>query len=317
MIPRNETLKPVNKKRRSEWYYFKQNFQLTFLAIPTILFLILFKYVPLYGLVLPFKNYKASLGFLKSPWAGLSNFEFLHNNTQVLVALRNTILYNFAFIFLGLCLAVIIALLLFEMSSRSVKLYQTAMYLPHYISWVVAAYAASAFLDMDNGILNKLLLMFGKESVLWYNNPKYWPPILIIAHLWKTCGSNAVVYYAALMGVDKELYESAMLDGAGKIKQMWYISIPSIKSVIVIMTLLSIGKIFYGDFGLFYNFTFNSSLLYSTTDIIDTYVYRTLVELGDIAVSSSVGFLQSVCGFILVVVTNFITRRIDSDNALF
>lgn len=276
-----------------------------------------FNYIPLYGLVLPFKKYDYSLGFFKSPWAGLENFKFLLDNEAVALATRNTILYNVAFIILGTAMSVLIALMLYEMRSGYVKTYQTFLFLPHFISWVVAAYAAKVFLDIDFGMINKFLVSIGKEPVAWYNKPGCWPYILIIAEIWKGMGYNAIIYYAALTGTDKSLFEAASIDGAGKLKQIWYISLPSIKPMIIIMTILKIGRIFYGDFGLFYNFTLNSSLLYSTTDIVDTYVYRSLITLGDIGMSSAAGFYQAVLGFILVVTTNWIVNKIDSDNALF
>ena len=290
---------------------------LTLLALPGMIYFIIFKYVPLYGLVLPFKEYQFSKGFFGSEWAGLKNFEFLMDNAQVNIALRNTLLYNVTFIALGIVISVTVALLLFELTGKYIKIYQTIFYLPYYISWVVVAYVARAFLDMDYGLLNKLRETFGTQPLLWYSNPSYWPIIIIIANVWKGFGSNAVLYYAALMGTDKELFEAAKLDGASKIQTIFYIAIPSIKSIIVMMTILSIGNIFYGDFGLFYNLTLNSPLLYSTTDIIDTYVYRSLVGLGDIGISSAVCFFQSVLGFTLVMITNFVVNKIDEDCALF
>ena len=296
---------------------FRKNFPLTLLTLPAVLFMFVFNYIPLYGLVLPFKKYDYSLGFFKSPWAGLENFKFLLDNEAVALATRNTILYNVAFIILGTAMSVLIALMLYEMRSGYVKTYQTFLFLPHFISWVVAAYAAKVFLDIDFGMINKFLVSIGKEPVAWYNKPGCWPYILIIAEIWKGMGYNAIIYYAALTGTDKSLFEAASIDGAGKLKQIWYISLPSIKPMIIIMTILKIGRIFYGDFGLFYNFTLNSSLLYSTTDIIDTYVYRSLITLGDIGMSSAAGFYQAVLGFILVVTTNWIVNKIDSDNALF
>lgn len=296
---------------------FRKNFPLTLLTLPAVLFMFVFNYIPLYGLVLPFKKYDYSLGFFKSPWAGLENFKFLLDNEAVALATRNTILYNVAFIILGTAMSVLIALMLYEMRSGYVKTYQTFLFLPHFISWVVAAYAAKVFLDIDFGMINKFLVSMGKETVAWYNKPGCWPYILIIAEVWKGMGYNAIIYYAALTGTDKSLFEAASIDGAGKLKQIWYVSLPSIKPMIIIMTILKIGRIFYGDFGLFYNFTLNSSLLYSTTDIIDTYVYRSLITLGDIGMSSAAGFYQAVLGFILVITTNWIVNKIDSDNALF
>ncbi len=305
------------QKKSSKAKTFKKNLPLLILTLPSVLYLFVFCYIPLYGLVLPFKNYDYSLGFLKSPWAGFDNFKFLLNNESVALATRNTILYNIAFIILGLIMSVAIALMLYEMRAVFVKCYQTILFLPYFISWVVAAYAAKVFLDIDYGLINKILLSMGKEAIAWYNKPECWPVILIIAEIWKGMGYNAIIYYASLMGTDKSLFEAAKIDGAGKLKQIWYISLPSIKPMIIIMTILKIGKIFYGDFGLFYNFTLNSSLLYSTTDIIDTYVYRSLITLGDVGMSSAAGFYQAVLGFILVITTNFIVNKIDSDNALF
>ena len=305
------------QKKSSKAKTFKKNLPLLILTLPSVLYLFVFCYIPLYGLVLPFKNYDYSLGFLKSPWAGFDNFKFLLNNESVALATRNTILYNIAFIILGLIMSVAIALMLYEMRAVFVKCYQTILFLPYFISWVVAAYAAKVFLDIDYGLINKILLSMGKEAIAWYNKPECWPVILIIAEIWKGMGYNAIIYYASLMGTDNSLFEAAKIDGAGKLKQLWYISLPSIKPMIIIMTILKIGKIFYGDFGLFYNFTLNSSLLYSTTDIIDTYVYRSLITLGDVGMSSAAGFYQAVLGFILVITTNFIVNKIDSDNALF
>lgn len=295
----------------------KKNLPLILLALPAIIYLLVFNYLPLYGLVLPFKNYQYSLGFFGSKWVGLENFKILFDNEQVLIATRNTILYNFVFIALGTSVAIILALMLYEMTSRFVKVYQTMLLLPHFISWVIVAYIALVFLDTDVGLLNRIRELFGAEPLLWYSSPKYWPPIIVIFNVWKSMGFSAVIYYASLMGVDKELFEAAKVDGAGKLRQMWSIAIPSIKPLIITLTILNIGKIFYGDFGLFYNLPQDSPLLYSATDVIDTYVYRTLTVLGDIGISSAVGFYQSVLGFILVLLTNWIVNRVDSDNALF
>lgn len=296
---------------------FRKNIPLILLALPAIIYLFVFNYIPLYGLVLPFKNYEYSRGFFGSEWVGLENFKILLNNKQVLIATRNTLFYNLTFIVVGTCVAVILALMLYEMSSRFVKAYQTMLLLPHFISWVIVAYVALVFLDMDAGLFNWIRKLFGAEPILWYNSPKYWPPLIVIFHTWKNMGFSAIMYYASLMGVDQGLFEAAKIDGAGKLKQMWHIAIPSIKPLIITLTILNIGKIFYGDFGLFYNLPQNSSLLYSTTDVIDTYVYRTLTVLGDMGISSAVGFYQSVLGFILVLLTNWVVNRIDSDNALF
>ncbi|MEG2380947.1 MAG: ABC transporter permease subunit [Oscillospiraceae bacterium] len=301
----------------SELKHFKRNLPLTALALPGIIFIFIFNYIPLYGLILPFKNYKASLGFFKSPWVGLKNFEFLFSGNEIINATYNTIVYNLIFIVLGTLISVILALMLYEINNRAVKIYQTVLFLPYFVSWVVVAYIVKAFLDIDYGFVNNLLEKFGMEPVMWYSEPDRWPPILIATNVWKNMGYNAIIYYAALMGVDKTLHEAARIDGANKIKEIIHVSIPMLVPMITILTILNIGKIFYGDFGLFYNVPLDSSLLYPTTDVIDTYVYRGLMGLGDIGMSSAAGFYQAVVGFILVLATNFAVKKIDSDNALF
>jgi putative aldouronate transport system permease protein len=295
----------------------KRNSGLTLLALPGILLLFVFHYVPLYGMLLPFKRYSYNLGIWNSPWSGLENFQFLFTGGLLKTIIRNTLGYNAVFICLGTVVAVTFALLLFEVGKRFVKGYQTILFIPYFISWVVAGFAFRALLDMDYGIFNKLMDNLGVEPILWYNEPKYWPFILVAAEIWKGIGYGSVIYYAALMGIDSEYYEAAKIDGAGKLRMAVSISLPMIRPIIIMMMILQVGKIFYSDFGLFYNVTLNSSLLYSTTDVIDTYVYRSLIELGDIGMSSAAGFLQSIIGFALVLTTNGIVRRFSRENSLF
>lgn len=308
---------PSKRKRKNEWFYFKQNAQLTLLALPAIAAFFIINYLPLYGLLLPFKDFNAKDGILGSPWVGLKNFRFLLTSDDILIAIRNTVLYNLVFIFVGMAVSVILALMLYEFGKKAVKVYQTAALVPYFMSWVVVAYVLNTLLDMDNGIFNNILEAFGAEPILWYNTPKYWPAILIITYIFKNAGYNAVVYFAALSGIDRSYFEAAQIDGASRLKQIYYISLPSIRSIIIIMTILNIGKIFYGDFGLFYNVTLNSPLLYSVTDIIDTYVYRALMQVGDLGMSSTTGFCQSVLGFILVLATNHFAGRIDPSSKMF
>lgn len=303
----------IKKERKT----FIKYLPLTLLAVPTLIYFIIFKYLPMYGLILPFKNYQASKGFFGSDWVGLENFKFLLHNAQLNKAVINTVLYNLVFIIGGIFFAVLIALMLFEVSRRSVKVYQTVIYLPYYISYVIVAYAALAFLDAENGLFNKIIALFGGSGRLWYNNPGYWPAIIIFTAIWKGAGSDAVLYYAALMGVDKGLFEAAEIDGANKLQIIKNIAIPTIRPIIIMMSILKIGRIFSADFGLFYNLTFDSPLLYSTTDVLDTYINRALLNLGDIGLSSAVGFVQAVLGFILVIATNKIVKKFDDDSALF
>lgn len=295
----------------------RKNGGLLFLAFPGIVLIFIFNYIPLYGLILPFKSFRYDLGFFGSPWIGLRNFEFLFKGNAIFRVVRNTIGYNFLFIILGQFLSVTFGLMLFELGRRSVKVYETILFIPYFISWVVASFAFSALFDMEYGVLNELLSTLGKEPILWYNEPKYWPFILVIVAVWKGLGYNCVIYYAALMGIDQELYEAAKIDGATKIQQIIHISIPMIQQIIVMMVILGIGKILYSDFGLFYNVPLNSALLYPVTDVIDTFVYRSLMDIGDIGMASAAGFSQAVVGFLLVLLTNYIVKKINSENSLF
>ena len=222
-----------------------------------------------------------------------------------------------SFIVLGIITGVIAALCLYELSSRFVKGYQTVLFLPYFISWVVAAYIVKAILDVDNGVLNRIIVRFGGNAVNWYGEKSVWLGIIIISSVWKTIGNNAIMYYAALIGISPEYFEAARIDGAGKLKQMWYISIPMIKNVIIALFIINIGKVMFADFGLFYNVPLNSSILYETTDVLDTYVYRALINLGDIGMSSAAAFYQSVIGFLLVIATNFIVKKVDPDSGIF
>lgn len=296
--------------------YFRSSFGLTLLALPAIIFIFIFCYVPLYGLVLPFKEYNFEQGFWHSPWIGTTNFEFLFNS-NLMQLLRNTVVMNALFISLNVIVEVTVALLLFELGKRATKVYQTILFLPFFISWIVVSYAVFGFLDSDTGILNKLLESFGMNPILFYNSPGYWPVILVVAHVWKFLGYGTLMYYAALMGIDAEYYEAARLDGASRFRQAWHISIPLIRPIIIIMVVLSIGNIFYSDFGLFYSVTQDNPLLYPTTDVIDTYVYRALRTLGDFGMSSAAGLFQSVCGFVVVVLANYAIGKFSKEDKLF
>lgn len=305
------------KKKNKALSNFKRSLPFLLLALPGAIVLFLFRLMPLFGLILPFKDYNPSLGFWKSEWAGLQNFEFLFRSNDVINATRNTLFYNAVGIIAGIVVGVGIALLLFELANKYVKIYQTILYLPYFISFVVVAFIMKGLLDMDYGIFNKIIVYFGGEKLMWYNNPEYWFWIIPILSVWKSLGNNVLMYYAALIGISPELYESARIDGAGKLKQVWYISIPMIKNIIVVLFILNIGKIMYADFGLFYNVPLNIGLLYPATDVLDTYVYRALMTIGDIGMSSAAAFYQAVVGFILVIVSNYVAKKIDPESGMF
>lgn len=302
------------KKKRS----FRENAELSALLIPGVLYFLIFCYLPMIGVIIAFKDYRNNLGIFKSKWIGFKNFEFFFTSQDAVRIFRNTIGYGIAFIILGLVCAVLVALLLYEVRSRAaLKYYQTTMILPHFLSWVIVGYITYILLEPNLGVINKMLELFGFEGKQWYSEPKYWIVILPIVNIWKTVGLNCIMYYAALMGVDKELFEAATLDGAGRVKQIMYISIPSLVPLMITLTILHVGNVIRGDFGLFYTIPRDIGLLYPTTDIIDTYVYRGLREGDDLGITAAVGLFQSVVGLIMVVGTNLIVKKIDPEQSLF
>ena len=248
----------------------------------------------------------------------MKNFEFFLESQDAWRVTRNTLGLNFLFITVGIICGVIFALIMFEVKkARHVKIYQTVSILPSFFSWVAVGYIVYTLLDPTKGIVNQILGIFGIEGISWYSEPEYWPVILLITKVWQSVGLGSIIYYAALMGVDAELYEAAEIDGAGKLQKTWYISIPQIIPIIIIMGILDIGKIFRADFGLFYNVTRNVGALYPTTDVIDTYVYRALMNQGNYGMSSAVGLIQSVICCATLVITNLIVKKISPENSLF
>jgi len=286
---------------------------------PGLIYLLINNYLPMFGLAIAFKDINYAKGILGSDWVGFKNFEYLFSTKDAFVITRNTILYNVVFIFLNTVIAIAVAIMLNEIKNKLMKsFYQSVVLLPFLISMVIVAYLGVAFLSVDVGILNKTILpLLGLDEISWYSEAKHWPFILVLINLWKGLGFLCVIYLAAIIGIDKEYYEAATLDGASKLQQIKYITIPSIMPVIIMLTLLSIGKIFYSDFGLFYQVPMNSGALYDTTSVIDTYVYRGLMQLGDIGMSAAAGLYQSIVGFILVLLSNYLVRRKSKDNALF
>lgn len=274
--------------------------------------------MPLPGIVLAFKKYNARLGIWGSHWVGFSNFKFLFATNDAFVITRNTLGYNLAFIVVNTVFAVAVAILLADMRHRIKKFYQSVILLPYMISMVIVSYLVFAFLSTENGFVNNtVLLHLGMEPIAWYMEPAFWPLILILVNLWKVLGYNCIVYLSAILSFDKGYYEAAAMDGASKWQQIRLITLPLLKPVVTMMTLLAIGRIFYSDFGLFYQVPQNSGALFSVTNTIDTYVYRGLLELGDFTLSAAAGLYQSVVGFILVLVTNLLVRRLDPSSSLF
>ena len=297
----------------------KKYWPLYIMFIPGLAYLIINNYIPMTGIVVAFKQYNLRDGIYGSPWIGLSNFEYLFKNKEAWIMTRNTIGYNLVFIVLGTVLAIAVAIILNEVRAQAAKqLYQTLILIPYLISMVVVSYLVFAFLSDGNGFINKSILpLFGLEGISWYNEAQYWPVILTIVYIWKSIGYNCILYYATICGIDRSLYEAAVVDGANRWQQVWNVTLPCLKSTIIILTLMSLGNIFRSDFGLFYQVTMNSGTIISTTQTIDTYVYRGLMQTSNIGMSSAAGVYQSVVGFILVLSANFIVRKLDSESSLF
>jgi putative aldouronate transport system permease protein len=307
------------KKARSRMQKFKRALPLFIMMAPGLLYLIINNYLPMFGLMVAFKDINYAKGIFGSEWIGFKNFEYLFSTRDAFVITRNTILYNGGFILLNTVAALAVAIMLNEIKNKLVKgFYQSIILLPFLISMVIVSYLGYAFLSMDVGYLNKTVLpVLGLPEISWYLESKYWPYILTFINLWKGIGFLCVIYLAAIIGIDQSYYEAATLDGASKLQQIRYITIPSIMPVIIMMTLLSIGRIFHSDFGLFYQVPMNSGAIYDTTNVIDTYVYRGLMQLGDIGMSAAAGLYQSVVGFVLVILSNYIVRKKSKENALF
>jgi len=302
----------------------KKNKALFIMLLPGILILLLFNYLPMFGVILAFKNFKfydsnffSSL--FQSQWTGFKNFQYLFASKDALLITSNTLLYNTAFIIIGLLVSVGIALMLNEIRSRRLaRFYQSALFIPYFLSWVVVSYIAMAFLNTENGFINRVILkLLGQEPIDWYANTGPWPFILIFTNSWKWCGYNSIIYLSAIVAIDVQYYEAAMMDGASKWQQIAHITLPQIMPVIVMMTLLNVGRIFNADFGLFFQVPRNLGMLYPVTNVIDTYVYNSLIQMGDIGMSSAAALYQSIVGFILVLIVNRFVGRINKDYALY
>lgn len=289
-------------------------------ALPGIAYLVINNFVPIVmGFIIGFKNINFRLGILKSPWNGLDNFKYLFQTSDAWIITRNTILYNLALIFLSTAVAVLIALLLNEVKNKLLfKFYQGVILFPHLISMLIVSYLVYAFLSSQTGFVNNTILeFFGVSPISWYNEPGYWPYILIYVSCWKNFGFLSLIFYAAIANIDPEIYDAAETDGATRWQRATKITLPLIKSTIAVMVLLNIGKIFSADFGLFYQVPMDSGALYSVTNVIDTYVYRALLKSGNIGMASAACLYQSVVGCVVFCLANLAVKSFSPDDALF
>ena len=304
----------------------RKNKVLFIMMLPALVVLLINNYIPMAGVLIAFKNFTYQSGnifanFFQSKWVGLKNFEFFTSTPDAWEITRNTVGYNLVFIILGLLVAVTFAITLNEVKSKFMsRFYQATMILPYFMSWIVVSYLVFALISEEQGFINKSLLPalgWTENLPAWYADTKYWPPILILVNMWKYTGYNCVVYIAAISGIDTEYYEAATVDGASKFQQIKKITVPLLTPLMIIMTLLAVGRIFNSDFGLFFSVPRNVGMLWPVTNTIDTYVYNALTNLNDIGMSSAVGFYQAIVGFATVMISNFVVRKIDPEKALF
>ena len=298
----------------------KKNGALYMMFLPAAVFLILFNYLPLGGLVIAFKDFNFVDGMFGSDWMHplFENFRFLFSSKSAIRAFVNTLVLNLIFIVMGVICEVGLALLLNEIRGKFFKkITQTFTLLPYFVSWVVVGAFIYNLFSTDHGIINSILEKFGHEGIGWYSEAGYWPTILTIINRWKLTGYGAIIYFATLSGIDSSYYEAAEIDRATRWQQIRYITIPLLTPTIIVMSLLSVGKIMNADFGMFYAVIGDSPMLLPTTDVIDTFVYRSLRQTGDIGMASAAGFVQSIISFVLVLASNMLARRYDKDSAIF
>lgn len=309
-------------RKRSKWT--RDDAELALLGLPAFAWFVLFSYLPMFGLIIAFKKYQIFprqsflANLLQSKWVGFDNFKFFLGNNTFGMLLRNTVLYNLVFIALGIVIPVSLAMMINELySRRKSKIYQTMMFFPHFLSWVVVSYFVYAFLNPDKGLLNNIILSMGGQKVMWYSEAKYWPFILVFMSQWKGTGYSMVVYLASITGIDNSLYEAAMLDGASKWQQAKYITLPMLKTILIVMFIMNVGKIFYSDFGLFWQVTQGvPNSLHNVASTFDTFIYSALQGSTPIGRTAAASMFQSVCCCMTILLANFIVSKIDPDSAI-
>lgn len=303
----------------------KKTLMLLTMVAPGAIWLLLLRYLPMGGIILAFKNYKIYPkdptflnNLIHSKWVGLDNFKFLFTTGDSWVMIRNTLTYNIVFIILGVIIPVAFAVMMSELSKKFVaKTYQTLMFFPYFLSWVVVSYFLNAFIDAQYGLIPMAQRAAGETAVSWYTTPGPWPYIIVFANLWKNAGYSTVLYLAAITGIDQTQYEAAAIDGASKWQQILHVTLPNLRTMIAILFILNVGKIFNADFGLFWNVPMQNGALFSVTQVIDTYIYRVLMNTGNIGQSTAAGLLQNIVGFICIIGANAVVKKIDSDSTLF
>lgn len=306
----------MGKKKKIRW---KKVIPVYLMLSPALVYFFINNYMPMYGITIAFRKLDYKLGILKSPFNGLENFKFLFTSGNLGPVVRNTLLYNLAFMVIGTVFPITVAILFNEIRNKwSKKIYQTLLLVPYLMSMVIVSYLVFAFLSADTGFINKAIIEpLTGNTISFYQEKKYWPFILTFVNQWKGIGFGMVLYLSAILGISVEYYEAARVDGATKWQQIRYVTLPFLKPMVITMTILGISKICMSDFGLFYQVPKNSGTLYSVTQTIDTYVYNALMNQNNIAMSSAASVLQAIIGFILVVVCNIVIRKVSRENAIF
>lgn len=309
-------LQSRSTRLKKKWGKIKNDGELSLLFLPGFFFLLVFAYLPMLGIIVAFKKYRVDLGVFGSEWVGFANFEFLFTTDLATRIIRNTVLYSISYMIITMGVALLLAILMNELRKRWLKLHQTALFLPFFLSWVIVAYITDTIFDHQSGLLNAIVAYFGFEERLWYFEASHWPIIMNIVNLWKNIGFQTLIFFAGMMGIDGTYYEAARIDGASKVQMAFKITIPLLAPIISILVILSISNMFSGDFGLHFFIPRDSGMIYSTTDIINTFVYRALSGSGSIEMGAAVGLFQSVIGLILVVIANYIIKKNNEENAL-
>ncbi len=311
-----QTNRTVQKRRKSKFN--SDTLQLWGMTMPGFILVLVFCYIPMFGVILAFKNFNPNLGIFGSEWVGLDNFKFFFMSSDFLILLRNTVGYHMLFLVAGNIVNIIFAIMCYNIRRRGfLKYYQTTAILPTFMSIVLISYIVYVFLDPANGLINNLLVAMGFEKIKWYSDPKYWPFILTFVSLWKGMGYGSLLYYSTMVGIDDSLFEAAEIDGANKIQQIRYIIIPELSALICLNLIMGVGHAMSGDFGLFYQIPRNIGLLYPTTDIFNTYIFRALQAGTSMGRTTAVGLFQSLSGAILLVLVNGIIRKIDEEKSMF
>lgn len=305
-------------KKKGILYEFKKNKVLFLMLIPTLVFFIVNDYIPMVGIYYAFTKYDFRGGLFGSKFVGLQNFEYLFKSGTLIAITRNTVLYNIVFIVVGNFMEILVAILVSRMvTNRYKKTLQSLTFLPYFVSSVILGVLVYNFFNFDHGLFNAVRTQFGIGKMDVYNTPGSWPIIITLFYIWKNLGYGMVVYLASVMGISNEYYEAAEIDGANVFKQIRYITLPLLKPTFIILFLFALGSIMHGQFDLFYQLVGNNGVLFKTTDIIDTYVYRSLISYFDVGLSTAAGVYQSVFGLILIMIVNTVVRRVNDEYALF